>query len=219
MAEPRVHLVSATVHGRVLVRAPEKPSRDWLVGFHGQGRNARTMLATLQGVPGSDAWWTIAIQALHPFYHWRTQEVIASWMTREDRELHIADNLAYVDAALADVAREHGEPARLVLAGFSQGVAMAYRAGVIGARRASAVLAVGADVPPELLQQTDRAWPEVTIVAGERDEWYAPSRMEQDLEALKAIGVSARGVTFDGVHEWTTPVDRIAGELLAGLPG
>jgi len=67
-------------------------------------------------------------------------------MTRQDREAAIADNLVYVDAVLTEVDREHPGAPRLVLTGFSQGVAMMFRAAA--ARSVDGVIAVGGDVPP-----------------------------------------------------------------------
>src|SRR6267154_632555 len=96
----------------------------------------------LRGVPGSDAWWIASIQALHPFYNSRTNEVIASWMTRQDRELAIADNVAYVDGVCDALERDFGPAQALVWCGYSQGVAMAYRAALLGRRRGDCVLAV-----------------------------------------------------------------------------
>ena len=56
-------------------------------------------------------------------------------MTRQDRDDMIADNIEYVDRVVA-AAAPPGVP--LVTAGFSQGVAMAFRAGVRGRRRGRA---------------------------------------------------------------------------------
>ena len=57
----------------------------------------------LEAIPGSSAWTLVSIQALHRFYRGRTDDVVASWMTREDRDEAIADNLAYISAALDQV--------------------------------------------------------------------------------------------------------------------
>src|SRR5439155_12630565 len=103
----------------------------------------------------------------------------------------------------------------LVFAGFSQGVAMAYRAALRGARPAATVLAVGGDVPPELDARAERPWPRVLVVAGTEDTFYTPSRLAADLERLRALGADARSVAFAGGHEWSAVVDEIAGEWLA----
>ena len=111
----------------------------------------------------------MAVQGLHRFYRGRSDVTVASWMTRQDRDLHIGDNVAYVDAAIAQVAGGRAVQ-QLVFCGFSQGVAMAFRAGLLGARKADAVLALGGDVPPELLAQSAVTFPRVLLARGARDD-------------------------------------------------
>src|SRR6266545_2585549 len=136
MADLEVHSIPTLTHGRMLVRpARAAAARGLLVGFHGYMESAAIQLERLEGIPGASAWTLASIQGLHRFYRGRSEEVVASWMTREDRDLAIADNLAYVAAALDEVPR--GRFTRIVYAGFSQGVAMAFRAGVLGRDRAS----------------------------------------------------------------------------------
>jgi predicted esterase len=216
--QPLTRIVPATVHGRTLVRPPLSGApRRWLVGFHGYAQTADALLESLRRVPGSDGWLIASVQALHPFYYGRTQQVVANWMTRLDREHAIADNVAYVDAVLADLTREFGAPSALVFAGFSQGVAMAYRAAVLGSRPSAAVLAVGGDLPPELKTRSDLKWPAVTICAGTRDEFYTPKRLAEDLDFFRSSGIGARAVAFDGGHEWSSAADVAAGRLLAEI--
>ena len=113
-----------------MLRARAQTERGILAGFHGYMENAASQLARLEQMPGSEAWTLVSIQALHRFYRGRSQEVVASWMTREDRETAIADNVQYVRAAIAAV--EGGAPTAVIYAGFSQGVATAFRAAVKG---------------------------------------------------------------------------------------
>src|SRR5437879_13776117 len=121
MAETRV--IPARTHGRFLVEAG--PPERLLVGFHGYGENADDSLAQMLRIPGVREWTVVAVQALHRFYRGRGSGVIAaSWMTSQDRERGIADNIDYVRSVVADLPT----PRRLVFLGFSQGAAMAYRA-------------------------------------------------------------------------------------------
>src|SRR5215467_14311096 len=94
-------------HGRYLVRVPAVPA-PWplLVGFHGYAENAQDHLDAIASIPGTDAWLLVSIQALHTFYT-RKEKVVASWMTREDRELAIADNIEYVGRVLSRVRQDH----------------------------------------------------------------------------------------------------------------
>ena len=119
--------------------------------------NARTQMERLQAIPGAALWTLVSVQALHRFYRGRSEEVVASWMTSEDRDAAIADNIEYVDAALDAV--PHGPATRIVYAGFSQGVAMAFRSAVRGRHGAAGVIGIGGDVPPELLADAERDVP------------------------------------------------------------
>src|ERR1051325_2228207 len=91
--------IEATTHGRYLVAPADGPA-PFLVGFHGYAEPADLQFERLRGLPGADRWTLVAVQALHRFYLGRRNDVVASWMTRQDRELAIADNLAYVAAIL-----------------------------------------------------------------------------------------------------------------------
>ncbi len=81
----QTHTIAATVHGRFLVR--EGPPDRLLAGFHGYAETAEKHLNELLKIPGVDDWTIAAVQALHPFYAGRTQEVVASWMTPLDRQV------------------------------------------------------------------------------------------------------------------------------------
>src|SRR5215212_8460192 len=201
--------VETRTHGRYLL-VPGDPRRI-LVGFHGYAENADRHLAELQRIPGADAWTLVAVQALHRFYNTRTQEVVASWMTRQDRELAMADNLAYVGKVLAEVGR--GE--RLVFAGFSQGTPMTYRAAA--AFGPNGLLILGGDCPPDVSAQESVQLPPILLGRGERDEWYTAEKFEQDLRFLERASKEVTTLVFDGAHEWSDPFRAKAGEFLGRL--
>jgi dienelactone hydrolase len=205
MAEATERLVATTVHGRYLLRAgaPER----LLIGFHGYAESAETHLGELLRIPRSEEWTVVAVQALHPFYN-RAQEVVANWMTRQNREEAIADNLAYVRKVVSDFPA----PSRLVFAGFSQGVAMAWRAAA--SVRCDAVIALGGDIPPEIVAQRDVQLPSAALLGrGTEDGWYTAEKLEQDLRFLQPR-LRAESCIFDGGHAWSDEFRRRAGELL-----
>ena len=96
--------IATTTHGRYLV-APSTASAPLLVAFHGYAELAEAALDRLRAIPGADRWTLLSIQGLNRFYQRRTNDVIAGWMTRQDRELAIADNLAFVSSVLDAVLR------------------------------------------------------------------------------------------------------------------
>ena len=120
--------IAVTVHGRYLVEPSAAPSAPVLVGFHGYAEPADLHMERLRAIPGAERWVLVSIQGLHRFYRGRSNDVVASWMTRQDREHLIADNRDYVAAVLADVQRRWNTSPVVVFSGFSQGVATAFRA-------------------------------------------------------------------------------------------
>ncbi len=218
LPDPQLRHAPATVHGRYLVRppAPGAPA-CWLVGFHGYAQSAEAMLEPFARLAPSPRWLVASVQALHPFYAGRSNEVVANWMTRQDRELAIADNVAYVDRVLDQLASEFGEPRAIVAAGFSQGVAMAYRTACLGRRACAAVFVAGGDLPPELREHRAPAWPRVAMATGVRDAYYGADALEADATRLRALGADVRTLAFEGGHEWSEDVVRFGGETLRGI--
>jgi predicted esterase len=209
----QTRLVPAATHGRMLLREAARP-RGLLVGFHGYAEDAEAQMARLQSIPGTEDWTLVSIQGLHRFYRGRSEQVVSGWMVRQDRETMIADNIAYVDTALSALSPD-GVP--IVFAGFSQGVAMAFRAAVRGVRPAAGVIAAGGDVPPELLADESARFPSVLLMRGSREDWYTEDKLRSDVAALEARGVRVTAVTYDGGHDWTGDVSAAAGRFLSGV--
>ena len=217
MSEERT--IAVTTHGRYLVSAPTdaQAKAPLLVGCHGYAEDAELHLERLRSIPGAERWLIVSIQALNRFYRRRSNDTVASWMTRQNRDLVIADNLAYVSAVIDEVRTTWRVGDRLVFAGFSQGVAMVFRAAASGRHTVSGVLALGGDVPPELERSALARIPEAVIGRGERDEWYTPQKFAEDQARLSAAGIKVVIATFDGGHEWTVDFSRVAAAFLARL--
>jgi predicted esterase len=132
-------------------------------------------------------------------------------MTRQDRELEIADNMAYVWSVVRAVERDYGTGRPLVFAGFSQGVAMAYRAAAAGACDGLIVLA--GDVPPDVAPRA-AALPPVLIGRGVTDAWYTAEKAAADVAVLRAAGVSVTEEVFDAGHTWDERFTAAAQEFL-----
>ena len=205
--------IETRTHGRYLVSTPSETDAPLLVGFHGYGENAEDGLQRLQTIPGSDRWLLVSVQALNRFYRTRTNEIVASWMTRQNRKLAIDDNIAYVAGVIREVREEWSAGKTLVLAGFSQGVAMAFRAAV-SVDPVTGVIALGGDVPPELNSSSLSRIPSALIGRGARDEFYPAATHAQDERRLREAAIDLRVVSLDAAHEWTAEFARAAGEFL-----
>jgi predicted esterase len=185
-----------------------------LVGFHGYGEGADIQLERMRRIPGAERWLLVSIQGLHRFYQRRANEVVASWMTRQDREYAIADNLAYVSAAIGAADREYPGSSSLVLTGFSQGVAMMFRAAVASLRPVDGVIAVGGDVPPEIAAAALARVRHALVCHGARDEWYTKEIFGRDVQRLHEANVTVRPLEFGGGHEWSDEVVQAASLFL-----
>lgn len=215
--EVDIRLIPTAIHGRILVReARVGARRGILVGFHGYMESAAMQMERLTAIPGAQAWTLVAVQALNRFYQGRSRTVVAGWMTREDRDAAIADNINYVDAALDSIPLD--DRTAIVYAGFSQGVAMAYRSATRGRRPGAGIIAIGGDVPPELLGDREAVFPRILLARGADDDWYTQPKLDADLAVLSARGVNVTHFVYPGTHEWTADVTAAAGAFLEQLP-
>jgi predicted esterase len=207
-SEPLLRTSEARVHGRYLVHTPATAG-PWpaLFSFHGYGEDASTNMAVLKRIPQASGWLLVAVQALHPFYT-KNERIVASWMTRQDRELAITDNVRYVAGVVEAVSHEFGRKSPIVFAGFSQGVAMAYRAAA--SVPAAGVIALAGDVPPDVTQPL----PEVLIGRGTADSWYTGEKMAADVARLKRLARGVETCVFEGGHEWTDAFAAAVGAFL-----
>ena len=202
------------MHGRYLVDIPTH-SRATLVGFHGYQENALMHFEVLKQIAGNRPVGIVSVQGLHRFYT-RANDVVASWMTKEDREQAIADNVHYVDSVLHAVTVESGIIRPLIYVGFSQGVAMAYRAAVLVQRPCDGVIALAGDVPPDVAPLAG-SLPRVLLGRGTEDKWYDAEKAAADLAVFASAGAVATEVVFDGGHAWTSPFIARAGVFVDEL--
>jgi predicted esterase len=206
------HVVETVTHGRYLLEGPADAA-TLVVGFHGYGETAEAHLERLRRLPGASACALASVQSLHLFYT-KANAVVGSWMTRLGREQAIADNSRYVAAVITDARSRCPAVERVVYAGFSQGVAMAYRAAARTGRPDDRVLAIGGDLPPDVAEDEAARLPPVLVARGLADEWFTEAKLQRDLEALRARRVPVTSVVFAGGHEWPEPMFAAAGDLL-----
>ena len=208
--------IPTRIHGRYLIAPADGDGpAPMLIGFHGYGEPAEAHLDRLRMIPDVSAWTVVCIQGLHRFYQRRANAVVASWMTRQDRELAIADNLAYVAAVIDAEWTARLGSRHVVFAGFSQGVAMAFRAAAVSAHPVGGVIAAGGDIPPELDRAALGCLGHVLLCRGEKDEWYTAEKFERDQARLRDSVVDVTALEFPCGHEWTDDIARAASRFLS----
>lgn len=174
----------------------------WFV-LHGYGHLARYFLRAFEGLEEDRL--IVAPEGLGRFYlddgHTR---VGATWMTREDREHEIADQLSYLDALAAAIMRSCAPSTPLHVLGFSQGVATACRWTALGGTRAVRLVLWGGSMPPDLEGTTLAAhWSttRVDLVHGEKDRLVPETVLAQSEARLRQAGITHAVHRFDGEHE------------------
>jgi predicted esterase len=118
---------------------------------------------------------------------------------------------------LTELERDFAPRGAPVFAGFSQGVAMAYRAAALPGRRAAGVIALAADIPPELTGDALAGLPPILIGRGSADPWYDERRMDGDVRRLREAGVTVSTCVFDGAHEWTAEFAQACGAFFSTM--
>lgn len=203
--------IAVRTHGRYLLDTRADATAT-LVGFHGYQENAALQMDVLRRIAGDRAINLVSIQALNRFYT-RANAVVAGWMTKEDRDLAIADNIAYVAAVLTEVAAGVGIARPLVYVGFSQGVAMAYRAAAFVQPPCEGVIALAGDVPPDVTPVAS-GLPRTLLGRGTTDAWYTADKAAADLAVLHGAGVTVIEHVFDDGHVWDESFIARAGVFL-----
>ena len=213
----RVETVEAAILGRYIVRPTPAAQAPLLVGFHGYGENAERHLQELIQIDGIANWLVVSVQALHRFYDRRSGEVVGSWMTSQDRERMIGDNLSYVAAILNTIHQRYQTTSTIVYSGFSQGVAMAYRAEILLPPSTAGIIALAGDIPPELQSDSSIRWPRILIGRGENDSRYTDAQLNADLAFLKTVDADVESLVFEGKHEWTGPFREATARFLQAV--
>jgi len=174
----------------------------WFV-LHGYGQLARFFL------PAFDAFkedrFIIAPEGLSRFYTDDSfSRVGSSWMTREDRDEEIGDQIAYLDELARSVRRECPTNATVHVLGFSQGVSTASRWAYFGNTMIAHLVLWGGSMPPELEPDALRKkWSamRLDLVHGADDTIVNEEKLSQNEAKLRAAGLRSETRRFPGGHE------------------
>lgn len=188
---------------------PSGAKQVWFV-LHGYGQLAPYFIRHFAPLDDGTR-LIVAPEALSRFYIEQTSwkgagqsRVGASWMTRESREADIADNVTYLDRLYQQVfSSMTRDGVRVVVLGFSQGVATACRWVALGSARADTLVLWAGPLPPDLGK--DAAAPltrmKVIRVLGDRDDLAVPEAVAAEHALAGRLGITAELVRFAGGHE------------------
>lgn len=196
------HHVSVRRSARYFTLGPLDATTEeiWLV-LHGYGQLAVHFVRSLRALDDGTR-HIVAPEALSRYYVDGTSgHVGASWMTRVDREREIDDYVEYLDVVVGEVVARTTSRTRLVVLGFSQGVATASRWACRGAQPPDGVVLWGGLLPLELdLDVARRRLTNLHLVVGTDDEFRNDVAIAAEHERLSSSHIDYTFIEYDGTH-------------------
>jgi predicted esterase len=168
--------------------------------LHGYGQLARFFIRKFEHL--ADEFLIVAPEGMHRFYlNGSSGRVGTSWMTKEDRETDIQDNLMWLNSLDKALSEEFTFSERIIL-GFSQGGATAARWYFNGNFQKDTLIIWASVFPPDI----DRnEWIEQSqhnknyFVLGTDDEYY--DQEEQKAAILFYSTLNFNCLDYNGKHE------------------
>lgn len=169
---------------------------------HGYAMNAKYFIKKLESL-GNETTAVIAPEGLNRFYiQGSGGRVGASWMTKEDRLIDIADNIKYLEECVRHAGASRNT--KITAFGFSQGFHTLIRWAVKSRFNIERVTAWGSHFPDDVLTEENKSFlsgKQIDIVLGEEDEYVTKEKLNVHLHELKKYGISPRLTTYAGTHK------------------
>lgn len=200
------HHIEFLKTGRFYTHGNPKKAEKLILALHGYAQLAGDWINNFTELD-ADKYYVVCVEGPHRFYHrGRQGNVVASWMTKEDRLNDIADYIRLIDNVYAEVST-HGNFKEKILLGFSQGGATASRWIELGTHKLDKFILWASVFPPDLEQRFDTPLDTTTnyFVVGNNDEYFDPDRKNRQFRFLQEMGVNFQLITFDGNHSIHLP--------------
>jgi predicted esterase len=180
------------------------PQSIWFT-LHGYGQLAKYFIKNFESLNPEEN-LVIAPEGFHRFYlDGMKGRVGASWMTSEDRLTDISDYVHYLDLLYNQVTEKMtGGNHRLIVLGFSQGVATASRWMALGNTKPDAAVFWAGSFPPDLLPTDSKRWfndiPTWSVV-GDEDEYISEENIKRAKKHFESLGFNPEWVRYKGGHK------------------
>ena len=190
-------VLEVTKQLRYSVSSKEK-GKAMLVAFHGYGQLIEFFSKKFSAL-NSDI-TVVCPEGMHRFYLEGTSgRVGASWMTKEWREQDILENNRSIDLLVSRLKNEL-EPKKIIIFGFSQGVATAARWIASTTVKIDEFIAWAGVFPPDIQLPERNIFPEKkTAVVGKQDPYIQMDQYKLFRSKYEKFGF--RMVEFDEKHE------------------
>lgn len=172
--------------------------------FHGYGQLAKYFIRRFD-ILNSETAYVVAPQGLSKFYLSGHKRVGASWMTKEDREIDLQNQLHYVQTVFETETKNMDlSKVKIIVLGFSQGVATASRWLQKNQIPFDTFIAYAGMLGYELTASDfdfAKADAKVFGLLGDEDEFYNGENVAKFKEAFLAVFPNGNFEMFEGKHE------------------
>ena len=168
-----------------------------IIVLHGYGQLAEFFIPKFNKIP--EDYLVVAPEGMHRFYlNGTSGRVGASWMTKEDRESDIADNLNWLSQLFTELT-EQKTFEKTILLGFSQGGATAARWFYSKKVLFDQLILWASVFPPDLERPIIQSNSNNYFVIGTEDEYYNTEAQISEIKFYQNIGFNT--LQFEGRHD------------------
>jgi predicted esterase len=168
-----------------------------IIVLHGYGQLAEFFIRKFKDL--NDDFLVVAPEGTHRFYlNGTSGRVGASWMTKEDRESDIADNLNWLSQLYTELTKQKTF-IKTILLGFSQGGATAARWFYSQKVQFDQLILWASVFPPDLEKHLIQSNSNNYFVIGADDEFYNAEAQKNEIEFYEKIGFQT--LQFAGKHD------------------
>lgn len=168
-----------------------------LIVLHGYGQLAEFFIRKFNDLP--QKYLVVAPEGMHRFYlNGTSGRVGASWMTKEDRESDITDNLNWLTQLFTELTKQKTFE-KTILLGFSQGGATAARWFYSQKVPFDQLILWASVFPPDLEKPQNTENTENYFIVGTKDEYLSDEQQNQEISFYRNLGFSTQ--KFEGKHD------------------
>jgi predicted esterase len=204
------HYIPVTKTARIFSVGDVSQAKEILFVVHGYGQLANYFIRHFEDLHQEKNICVVAPEGLSRFYiKGYFGQVGATWMTKEDREIEIADQKAYLEQIYAHFLAQN-PTANYHLLGFSQGVATTWRWLTNGYSRFESVTFWAGECPQEFSEEILKKLQDTKMfhVHANQDEFIPSDAAIRQAEALKAYFPQLKSLSFEGKHNLNTEILR-----------
>lgn len=190
-------------------------TKQIVIACHGYAQLSHYFIKKFEGISNAER-TIVAPEALNKFY-WNGMNgrVVASWMTKEDREAEIEDYIQYLNQVY-DIVKAKNKTAKIIAFGFSQGSStvsrwLAQKNYTIHCER---LILWSGSFPMDVIDEPVFKTIPFDYLFGNKDEYYSVERIKELENTLNNHGINPTFSEFEGGHKiYVEPLEKLFNKI------